>query len=110
MDEEAKLLNEALERCYRIAMLEDVGGKKTLDRKIIKLQEEAGEFAAAYLMSVGSKGTKKTSEQITDNLLEEGCDVMLVVLSILMRSGFDMNDVIAKFQKKMDKWERQVKK
>lgn len=103
-------LDKAFARCLEIAKEEHKGGKKTLDKKAIKLLEESGEFAAAYLMHVGSKGTKKSAEAVRDNLLEEGIDIMLVISSILMRFDFSIDEIAEMFEKKMDKWEKQVKK
>ena len=101
-------IKKAMERCSEIALKEnEKHGTENIVRKVIKLSEETGEFAAAYLMKVGSKGTKKTPEQIEDNFLEEGCDVTLVILSILIRSGYTLDQIAEKLQTKMDKWERQ---
>lgn len=103
-------IKKSIDRCKKIALLEHSKNPDNLEKKLIKLSEEVGEFAAAYLMSVGSKGTSKTPEQVKDNVLEEGCDVTLVILSILIRSGFTLDQIDSKLQEKMNKWESQVSK
>ena len=103
-------IEEAMNRCLALAQEEDANIKKTLDHKAIKVMEEAGEFAAAYLKHVGSKGTNKTPAAVFDNLLEEGCDVTIVILSILMRYNVTVDQIAAKMDEKMNKWERQIRK
>lgn len=103
-------IEAAIKRLQKIALEEHHKNRKTLDKKVIKLLEEAGEFAAAYLMRCGSKGTKKTFEEITDNVLEEGVDVSLVILSVLFRHGFTIEELTEKLQQKMNKWENQIHK
>lgn len=102
-----KCIKAAMDRCLDIALKEHKKNNN-VDKKLIKILEEAGEFAAAYLMHIGSKGTNKTKEEVKDNLLEEGCDVCLVALSIVMRHGFTIEEIAEKLQTKMDKWEKQV--
>ena len=107
MKKNVKCIKKAMERCLDISMKEHKKSNN-VDKKLIKLNEECGEFAAAYLMHIGSKGTSKTKEEVKDNLLEEGCDVCLVALSIVMRHGFTIEQIAEKLQLKMDKWENQV--
>lgn len=103
-------INSAFNRCKSVSLKEHAKNSKNLEKKVIKLLEEAGEFAAGFLMSTGSKNTKKTKEQVEDNVLEEACDVTLVVMSILFRKGYTINQIADKLQLKMDKWEKQVDK
>ena len=106
-NKDVKCIKTAIDRCRDIAVKEHKKNNN-VDKKLIKLQEEAGEFAAAYLMHIGSKGTNKTKEEVKDNLLEEGCDVCLVALSIVMRHGFTVEEISEKLHLKMDKWDKQV--
>lgn len=78
---------------------------KPIMARMAKLQEECGELAVAVLKKEGWKGlgkdTKKTNH---DNILEEGCDVMIIVMSILAKYRFSQEEIDEKLQQKLDKW------
>lgn len=79
--------------------------RKPIMARVVKLAEEHGELAAAILREEGWKGMGKyTKETNHDNVLEEGCDVMIIVLSLLAKYKFTEDEIDEMMQKKLDKW------
>jgi NTP pyrophosphatase (non-canonical NTP hydrolase) len=83
---------------------------KNLEQRFIKLNEEIGELAVAVLQSQGLKGTSKTKRQIRDNIIEEICDSLNILYSIASWHKFTSKQINDKMHKKLNKWERQIKK
>lgn len=87
-----------------------------LYQKIIKLGEESGEVAQAFLEYDGAKNVSKSAsaEEKTLGVLEECCDVLNVTMDIincLTEDDYKMEQaVVDLFQKKLDKWESKQKK
>ncbi len=78
---------------------------KPIIARMVKLQEECGELAAAILKKEGWKGLgKDTPDTNHDNILEEGCDIMIIVMSIIAKYKFTEKQMEEKLQKKLDKW------
>jgi NTP pyrophosphatase (non-canonical NTP hydrolase) len=78
---------------------------------MVKLQEECGEFAVAVLKKEGWKGMgKDTATTNHDNILEEGCDVMIIVMSVLAKYKFTEEQIDEKLQQKLDKWKNLINK
>ena len=73
-----------------------------------KTQEELGEFVAALFKDDGYKKTNETKEEIRYNILEEGVDMMIATLGVLIKKGFELSEVIAMFDSKTDKWANNV--
>lgn len=90
--------------------LNDLGERepKTLMELQVKISEEIGELAAAVLHSQGLK--KLDVADPREHVLEEGCDVIIMALSILSRFNFQLPDVEKMMDQKMAKWERQIEK
>ena len=78
--------------------------------RMVKLQEECGELAVAILQDHGLKGFRKSSAAVHDNILEEGADVIIMVLSVLGAYSFTRKDVFQRITSKLKKWERQIRK
>jgi phosphoribosyl-ATP pyrophosphohydrolase len=97
--------------------------KPQLFRKIIKLvekdpgnlymltgktQEELGEFVAALFKDDGYKITDETQEEIRFNMLEEGVDMMIATLGVLIKKGFELEEIAEMFKLKTDKWAKNI--
>ena len=89
-----------------------------LYKKIIKLQEEAGEVAQEFLAWDDKiKGIKtnssKSASGTVEAVIEEVCDVQNVaidILNALEMQNPELSEYIAKrFQEKLDKWESKIK-
>ena len=73
--------------------------------RMVKLQEECGELAVAVLKKEGWPGMGKDNEDTNhENILEEGCDVMIIVMSVLAKYKFTEEQIDEKLQQKLDKW------
>lgn len=78
---------------------------------MVKLQEETGELAAEMLKYIGKKGSKGLNKkQIRMNILEEGCDTIITVVSVLEKFGFNDKDLSKMIIQKCQKWAENVKK
>lgn len=78
---------------------------KPIIARMVKLQEECGELAVAILKKEGWKGLgKDTPATNHDNILEEGCDIMIIVMSIIANYKFSEDQMNRKLQQKLDKW------
>jgi phosphoribosyl-ATP pyrophosphohydrolase len=84
--------------------------RKTLAEQLIKLQEEAGELAAAYLMTRGKKGTTKTFQEIDDNFVEEACDTIIITLAILGKKKYSKERIYNMMNLKLQKWQSKLRK
>lgn len=93
----------------RIKYLDSINPADTVKRTL-KLNEEVGELAAAVLAYTGYKVTDFTDDQIEDNILEEGCDILIVLLSILTSRGFTLQQIKQKANLKLDKWKAKMHK
>ena len=81
---------------------------KSLVQRALKLCEETGELAGAVLSETSAPGCgykNKTSEDV----LEEGCDVVIVAFSLLKHYGFSDYDIQKKIAHKLTKWEAVIK-
>ena len=83
-----------------------------LENKIIKLQEETGELAQAFLKYNGSRNVSKSaSGSVLDatDVLEEVCDVINVAIDIANNLNVSETDKRRMFNSKLDKWEAKQK-
>jgi len=83
-----------------------------LENKIIKLQEETGELAQAFLKYNGSRNVSKSaSGSVLDatDVLEEVCDVINVAVDIANNLNVSETDKRRMFNSKLDKWEAKQK-
>lgn len=83
--------------------------RKNVMQRMCKLQEECGELAVAVLRKHNLKHGGGTKENIHQNVLEEGCDVIIIALSILGAYKFTKQDVEDRMLVKMKKWEKIMK-
>ena len=77
-----------------------------LPMKMIKLQEEVGELAQAFLAHNKSKNASKSaqSENTRLDILEEACDVLNVTIDIINAYAFTDEESKEMFDKKLRKW------
>ena len=93
----------------RIEKLSNADESVPLYQKVIKLSEESGELAQAFLKFDGSKNTSASAGGKVEDVLEEACDVLNVTVDIInaLTKGNPALELYTKnlFQKKLDKWE-----
>lgn len=79
----------------------------SMSDKITKMNEELGEFSAVHLESIGYKyvKNKRSKEEIREHLLEEICDVQIMVMDIMNYYNFTSEEINEMVDKKLDKWE-----
>jgi NTP pyrophosphatase (non-canonical NTP hydrolase) len=80
----------------------------TVERGICKLFEECGEFAQAANKTIGIKISNNTLEETKSEILEEGCDVIQNVFSIMNLYGISYNDIVRYLPIKNKKWESKL--
>lgn len=84
---------------------------KTAMEVMVKVGEEYGELSAEMLKYIGKKGSKGlTKKQIKMNILEEGCDTIITLVSVLEKFGFNEKDISKMIIQKCAKWAENVKK
>lgn len=79
-------------------------GNKNVAQHLIKLQEEVGELAVAYLMSINKKGHRKSKHAIKENFIEEACDCIIIILSLIGRAKYSRKKTIEMLNKKLEKF------
>lgn len=74
--------------------------------KLIKLQEEVGELAQAFLAHSKCNNSSKSakSKNTKLNILEESCDVLNVTIDIINAYKFTDKESKKMFDKKLNKW------
>jgi NTP pyrophosphatase (non-canonical NTP hydrolase) len=94
-----------MEELYeRIATL-DTQDKKEMSFKLVKLMEEVGEIAEAFLEYDGYKRSGKSKTECKENILEECSDALLMIYSILNVNGNSLEEIKEMINKKCNKWE-----
>jgi NTP pyrophosphatase (non-canonical NTP hydrolase) len=84
---------------------------KTLMERMVKLGEEHGELAAALLQRNGLKGAKgKTPSEVEENILEEACDMIIILATILSEYDFVSKDISRMIDIKLEKWRHNIQK
>ena len=79
--------------------------RKPILARTTKLLEECGELSVAVLKKEGWKGMgRDTAASNHDNILEEGCDVIIIALSILSKYKFTEEQIDRKMKVKLAKW------
>ena len=101
----------------KLERLSEADKNVPLYKKIIKLQEEAGEVAQEFLAyddkQCGIKtNSSKSAAGTIEAVIEETCDVINVAIDILNAleiQNTELSEYIAKrFQEKLDKWESKI--
>lgn len=104
MMEKGLVLIEIIEEISRISLLEN----KSIPERIVKFNEEFGEFCAEVIKSIGFtyKSFNKT------NLTEEAADALQVLLSIILQTFKEHNipfsALIEALKEKAIKWETKI--
>ena len=93
------------DRIYEISVREP----KTLNQKVLKLMEEAGEVAEAVLSMDGASGSGYKQKGHED-LLEELVDVVIVCVSCMEQLGAEPHEVYEVFDEKLKKWKEKIGK
>lgn len=84
---------------------------KTAMEVMVKMQEECGELAAEMLRYIGKKGANGDTKKILKGkILEEGCDIMITVVSVLEKFGFKEKDIEKMIKLKCNKWKANLGK
>lgn len=84
--------------------------KRTLDQRFIKLHEEVGELAQAVLQHKGLKSSTKNKLQIKENILEEYCDSIITLTTIIAAYRFPHNKIQSMLRTKSNKWKSKLRK
>jgi hypothetical protein len=99
-------MKEIYEKISEIAA-KDSGSTEILALKAV---EELGELVVSLFHEIGYKRTDKNEEDVRDNQLEEGVDVIVCMIAILAKKGFTYKQIKKKAIKKTDKWNNIVQK
>lgn len=84
---------------------------KTPIEVMVKVQEECGELAVELLKHIDRKGSNgDTKSIIRRKILEESCDVIITITSILGKFGFNEKDIAKMIKFKCNKWKSNIKK
>jgi len=96
----------------RIENLTRISTEQTIPtyQKVLKLQEETGELAQAFLAYEGARNVSKSATATEGAVLEECCDVINTAMSIIEDLGVSSEEVRAMFDRKLDKWEAKLTK
>lgn len=99
-------MQEIMDKIFEIAAKYE---KKTIIEMALKGSEEMGELAEAILsyQNVPGCSYKKLTK---DDVTEEACDVLIVVLAILSRTKISQDKVKEIMNNKIDKWLKQAMK
>ena len=82
-------MKELFSQIKKVSKLEP----NSVEEQIVKLTEEFGEFSVAHQRMKGRKKSKNGPDYDRKNLLEEGCDMMQILMSILAKEGFKYEDI-----------------
>jgi hypothetical protein len=82
--------------------------RMTTAERTAKLLEEAGEFSAEILRSLGHKKQKYNAEELMDHILEEGCDVIISILPLFVKFGFTNEQITDKMKTKINIWLKKI--
>lgn len=85
---------------------------RQLYRKVMKMQEESGEAAAAFLAFDGSPNVSASAitDDPRDALFEESVDTVLCALDVIVSLGYSDEEIQAMFDSKLAKWRGKVEK
>lgn len=100
----------------KLERLSEADKNVPLYKKIIKLQEEAGEVAQEFLalddrISGVRTNSSKSASGTIEAVIEEVCDTINVaidILNTLEQDGLYRSYIKKRFQEKLDKWESKI--
>lgn len=101
-DEILKKIKLAIEKNPRKTM--------SVSDKMVKLQEEVGEIAAAHLRELNLKPRSGgwSVKLIRDNKKEEYADALIVIYDMILADGFTFEEIKEELHKGIDKWQKKI--
>ena len=57
-----------------------------------------------HLMSINKKGHRKTRKEIKENFIEEACDCIIIILSLIGRAKYSRKKTLEMLNKKLEKF------
>jgi NTP pyrophosphatase (non-canonical NTP hydrolase) len=95
----------------KLARENDPRKSMTVSDKMVKLQEEIGEIAAAHMRELGLKPRSEgmTIKSVRDNKKEEYADALIVIYDMILADGFTFEEIKEELNKGVDKWYNKVK-
>jgi len=103
-------MNKEILNKIALARSKDPRKSMTVSDKLVKLQEEVGEIAAAHLKELGFKSHEKLSlKEIRDNKKEEYADALIVIYDMILADNFTFDEIKEELHKGVDKWYDKVK-
>lgn len=94
----------------RIKKLSEGDKEVPLYHKMLKLSEESGEVAQAFLAFDGAKNASASAGDLERDLMEEICDVLNVAIDIANNIDMTEEEKENLFNRKLDKWENKQSK
>lgn len=103
-------MNDEILEKIKLARQKDPRKAMTVSDKLVKLQEEIGEIAAAHLKELNFKSRSGLStKSIRDNKKEEYADALTVIYDMILADGFTFEEIKEELHKGVDKWYKKVK-
>jgi len=101
---------EILEK-IKLAREKDPRKTMTVSDKMVKLQEEVGEIAAAHLKELNFKPRSAglSMKSVRDNKKEEYADALIVIYDMILADGFTFEEIKEELHKGVDKWYKKIK-
>lgn len=92
----------------RIKYFTDTWGNKQDSYYIVKLMEEMGEVAEAFIADIYESKSKKkkieaSGQTIRERQIEESGDVLRMLITLNMRRGIGFDEIVAACLSKLDK-------
>jgi len=105
-------MNDEILKKIKLARENDPRKTMTVSDKLVKLQEEVGEIAAAHLKELNfkSRGAGISTKAVRDNKKEEYADALIVIYDMILADGFTFEEIKEELHKGVDKWYEKVKK
>lgn len=93
-----------LDRLYN--EIENIQKKETfgLLERICKLQEELGELSAEVLKSINYKKSKLSKDEISENILLESIDCLIMSMDIIAYQGHNKDRILEIAESQIKKW------
>lgn len=84
--------------------------QKGLIERGLKLGEEYGELSAEILKFKGFKNTTDTQTEITQKILLESTDCLIMILDIMKKMDFTKQEICEMADRQINKWISNIKK
>lgn len=104
-------MNDEILEKIKLARENDPRKTMTVSDKLVKLQEEVGEIAAAHLRELNFKPRSAgwSIKSIRENKKEEYADSLIVIFDMILADGFTFEEIKEEMHKGVDKWYKKVK-